>query len=916
VCIGALRLLLLALAAGAYLRGEVRARIPLRDSRVGAMTQGGGNVRLAPLHIAGPAAPPGGDFEEIALVDWTIDGPLPLAERERATCTRFSGSQDGVTGVQDGHVYRFAASPINISKAFQVSRPSLVCATRALESDDERDLALVVGADDGLAAWLNDELVFDRPSGVGATTYPMVAPVHLRRGRSLLTLAVENRPPLDAWSFAAILAPVDTARSRVIQAGTLELLRRAVVSRSEPLEWRMDVFTSDHVLNLSVTNVDGRSVLERRVPSGRTYGENAASLPEGIYVSRMSDGSDSLTEHLMIGDPHQFLTRYETRAEALKGKEGIWQDLDGLMFRFRHLLRSGPESSRDLFWQHKIADLAFELESALRAAEHAERPFLGPGTHLRAFRSKIDDSVQHYMIHIPESASHDAHLGVVIVVPYATEPNRPFLTSAHVALPHAAEIAAAERAGLAILWPSARGNTHGNPIGVADIFEALSAAQAEYSLDADRLYLYGSCAGGRDALLMAERYPSRFAGVAVLSPETERRVIEPSRRDAFFRAHVQDWLVANSPMTFVENLSNMPVMVGHSDLEKVPVAESERFVQRCEKVGVAVRFDRYALKERRPLDGADVVDDLFKFLARQRREPRPSHVRFVTRQLKYGSAYWLRIDARQDAQAEARIEGRRLPDGRVAVSTTNVAAYEIDADALGGAESLFVSTNNDSPRRFSGRGTIRIDLDDAVASAVAKANKTAAVEGPILHVFAEPFAVVEPTHGALAARLGAQSWATRFCDIWEREYFGRCPRMKDFEVTEEDLHARNLILLGDATSNAILEREQASLPIELTDGRLRVGGRDYGQDVGYQIVLPSPVDPKRYLVVLGAVPGGAVGWPDANLPLEAWHDYAVWRQDRFGNFGLLDVGNFDGTWTTTRSASSDGLLARLLGPLH
>jgi poly(3-hydroxybutyrate) depolymerase len=94
------------------------------------------------------------------------------------------------------------------------------------------------------------------------------------------------------------------------------------------------------------------------------------------------------------------------------------------------------------------------------------------------------------------------------------------LESAHIAWPDDLEDIqnAANTSGVAVALTDGRGNIGDAPIGEADEFEVLNDVNSNYSIDRQRLYLYGTCEGGRRALLLAEHYPGLFAAIGVYGP--------------------------------------------------------------------------------------------------------------------------------------------------------------------------------------------------------------------------------------------------------------------------------------------------------------------------------------------------------------------------------------------------------------
>src|ERR1039457_4695073 len=67
---------------------------------------------------------------------------------------------------------------------------------------------------------------------------------------------------------------------------------------------------------------------------------------------------------------------------------------------------------------------------------------------------------------------------------------------------------------------------HDCPSGV---FAAIEQVKHDYAIDPSRIYLFGSCSGGREALALAAKYPDRFVAVGLVSPEAEFNPVAPLR---------------------------------------------------------------------------------------------------------------------------------------------------------------------------------------------------------------------------------------------------------------------------------------------------------------------------------------------------------------------------------------------------
>ncbi|MEI8255914.1 MAG: hypothetical protein WCJ30_09590 [Deltaproteobacteria bacterium] len=70
------------------------------------------------------------------------------------------------------------------------------------------------------------------------------------------------------------------------------------------------------------------------------------------------------------------------------------------------------------------------------------------------------------------------------------------------------------------------------------------------------------------------------------------------------------------------------------------------------------------------------------------------------------------------------------------------------------------------------------------------------------------------------------------------------------QIKDEDIAKNNLILWGDPSSNALISKTIAKLPIQWTAEKLVVDGKTYAAgDHAPILIYPNPLNPKRYVVI-------------------------------------------------------------------
>ena len=104
--------------------------------------------------------------------------------------------------------------------------------------------------------------------------------------------------------------------------------------------------------------------------------------------------------------------------------------------------------------------------------------------------------------------------------------------------------------------------------------------------------------------------------------------------------------------------------------------------------------------------------------------------------------------------------------------------------------------------------------------------KRPGLQGPIDDAFSAPFLCVRGTGKPWNPVVGAWADANlrRFAYEWARYLRGNLPVKDDKDVTEEDVHTKNLILFGDPGSNKWIRRTLPYLPVKWTRTEVRLVG--------------------------------------------------------------------------------------------
>jgi hypothetical protein len=115
---------------------------------------------------------------------------------------------------------------------------------------------------------------------------------------------------------------------------------------------------------------------------------------------------------------------------------------------------------------------------------------------------------------------------------------------------------------------------------------------------------------------------------------------------------------------------------------------------------------------------------------------------------------------------------------------------------------------------------------------------------------------VRPTGKPLNPAVGAwtKSELEHALSFWRQVYRGDAPVKDDKAITEEDIKYSNLILWGDPSSNAVIAKIIAKLPIQWTTETLKLGHGTYpAAEHAPIMIFPNPLNPKHYVVINSGV---------------------------------------------------------------
>jgi hypothetical protein len=475
-------------------------------------------------------------------------------------------------------VYYQHGADLLFDQLFPEMTYAVIYAAAKISSTKDADVGFELGSDDGAKVWLNGHLLLATRNDVdrAAFKYTHLLPVHLNKGVNFLVVKVDQK--VDTWALITSFMSLDQMRLVAIQQADGHLLANRLLKSGDSPHLSLPILCEKLAMHLSIASLDGTLIISRSYNAAKIDHVRFPQLAEGYYSLTLQIGMKELHDSFYIGNTNavydaicsaQLKTRLDTQEYIQR---------DPLIKRYRILTSDQYSHPLDPNWQKK---LLMVVKEGLQTLHYPTEDLWSrlPGMHLREYISKVDGTLQNYLLFLPVGVQ--GPLPLVLVTPYAQKPVRPFLESSLIAWPDDLEDiqSAADMSRVAVALLDGRGNVGDASIGEADAFEVLNDINSRYSIDQHRLYLYGTCEGGRRALLLAEHYPGLFAAVGVYGPTLA----------VYFRSQSGGH---DDMFVLTDNLSSTPVILVKGEYDdSPPTAVLEAFCEKLIKSGSESQID-------------------------------------------------------------------------------------------------------------------------------------------------------------------------------------------------------------------------------------------------------------------------------------------------------------------------------------
>ena len=401
--------------------------------------------------------------------------------------------------------------------------------------------------------------------------------------------------------------------------------------------------------------------------------------------------------------------------------------------------------------------------------------------------------------------------------------------------------------------------------GEVDLFEALDAVKKQYPIDENRIVVRGFSMGGAAAWHIGAHYAGMWAAAAPGAGFSEtadflkvfqNETVKPTWWE------IKLWHQYDAT-DYAANFFNLPLVAYSGEIDKQK--------QAADMMAKALAVEGMTMKHiigpntphRYHPDSKVLINAALDSIAAEGRDAYPRKIRFTTFTLRYNRMKWVVADELAKHWERARIDAEITGDSGVDVKTANLNAFSFDFGA-GGARfdpSRKVAVTIDAQRvlvagpltdrswnvhfrRSAGKWALETEQTGL--------RKSHGLQGPVDDAFFDAFLMVKPTGTASSPAVGAWVAAESAHAIteWRRHFRGEAQVKNDSDLNDADIAANNLVLWGDPSSNKVLARIAAQLPVQWTADAVVVNGKKYAAaDHGLIMIYPNPLNPKKYVVL-------------------------------------------------------------------
>ncbi len=470
----------------------------------------------------------------------------------------------------------------------------------------------------------------------------------------------------------------------------------------------------------------------------------------------------------------------------------------------------------------------------------------------RAYRSKVDGSIQPYAVLLPAEYGKDPkkkwRLDIVL---HGRDGS---LTEAKFIATHNGN--APKDLGYVQLEVYGRGNNAYRWAGERDVWEASGNFKlaADDSLDSKRRVLRGFSMGGAGTWHLGLHHPYVFC---VIGPgagfSTTHSYISNLPKE--LPEYQEKCLSIYDAVDYAENAFNVPIVAysGEKDAQKAAADNIEKLLKEFKEPHQFTHLIAPGLEHQMPKPWQDKAEAEYSKYADKGRKL-ADRVRFVTYTPRYARCEWVVIEALLQTYSKAVIDAA-FRDGQFLVTTVNVRRFTLDNHPEL-PQAKFVTIDGmkveclPQPNRigFENRDGkwVAFDYKTESTRTAATPDKHYTLSGPIDDAFMWSFVVCGVGDGGWAAASQRQ-----FAHVWDKYFRGTLPTIKPDEYDPKK--ADSLVLFGTPDTNPLIAKVLPKLPITWTKEKLVVNGVEYDPKTHVPVLIyPNPLNENKSYVVINS----------------------------------------------------------------
>ncbi len=528
------------------------------------------------------------------------------------------------------------------------------------------------------------------------------------------------------------------------------------------------------------------------------------------------------------------------------------------------------------------------------------------GLVIRAYRSRIDGSLQPYGLWIPPNYKPDGRHRRLDIWYHGRNNTLSEVAFIGRRMSRPEQFSPADTI---VLSPYGRFCNAMKFAGETDTWEAMEHVKQFYAIDDNRISVRGFSMGGAATWHFGAHHASRWFGVNPGAGFVDTKIYQglASKLNEFPWWEQRLWHLYDA-LDCAVNLENTGLVAYSGELDKQKQA-ADLMEAALAKEGIKMTHiigpktgHKYEPEAR------ERMAELFYAIARSGRNLSPAKVRFVTYTLKYNQMHWVRIDGMEKHWEQARVQAEQKA-GVIEATTKNVSAIAFAPKALRGIKQTVILDGQtlEAPRAWAiaewSAGFVKENgkWEQGSPSGLRKRH---GLQGPIDDAFMDAFVFVKPSSPGW--HQATEKWAIgELSDAtfqWRRQMRGDAVVKDSQTVNADDIKNSHLVLWGDPASNPLIERIVQLLPIKWTKERLIVAGKSYPANNSMPaLIYPNPLNPNRYVVINSGPTFMQFGSMSNSRQTPKLPDWAVINvkfpvQIRTQGAGIRQAGFFDEQW--------------------